>query len=127
MTIKEIKANNGNLYLESIKEIPYNNSLLIVGRKIKFEKEKNNNIINILVDKGDIITIFNSYGKYPEVLDKKDIIEEIYITEQQVWRSDKLKRKKIKSYQEVLNYMMLLERESKINKILKKNGEIEYQ
>ena len=39
MTIKEIKANNGNLYLEAIKEIPYNNSLLIVGRKIKFEKE----------------------------------------------------------------------------------------
>ena len=61
------------------------------------------------------------------MLDKKDIIEEIYITEQQVWRSDKLKREKIKCYQEVLNYMMLLERESKINKILNKNGEIEYQ
>ena len=114
MIIKEIKVNNINFYLEVIKEFSYNKNSLILG----------------IDTKSDIITVlkFNSVYRdtLREVLKKEDIIEEIYVTEQQKWRSNELKMEKIDCYKMVLNAILSLEREMKINKILKKDGEIEY-
>lgn len=110
MIIKEIKVNNINFYLEVIKEFSYNKNSLILG----------------IDTKSDIITILKFNSVYREVLKKEDIIEEIYLTEQQKWRSNELKMEKINCYKMVLNTILSLEREIKINKILKQDGEIEY-